>query len=106
MSLNRYRLSRHATVDLEQIADYLGDRSPAAADRVIDTLFRTFDALTSNPEIGTSLDHLRADLQMFVPDRPADRYVVFYYRVPDGILIAGVIHSARDWLGMFMRGEI
>ena len=105
MALPRYRLSRQAVNDLEQIADYLGERNPSAADRVIDEFFRSFDALSSNPDVGTNLDELRDELRMFVPSTPAARYIVFYYAVSDGVMISDVIHSARDWIGMFSRRE-
>jgi toxin ParE1/3/4 len=105
MALPWYRLSRRAIADLEQISDYLGEQNPSAADRVIDELFRTFDALAAYPKIGTSLDDLRLELRMFVPSKPAASYVVFYYPVPDGVMISGVIHAARDWIGMFSSGE-
>lgn len=105
MALQRYRLSSQAVVDLEQIADYLGDQSQSAADRVLDELFRTFDALAISTEMGMSLHELRPGLRMFVPSKPAASYAVFYYLVSDGVMISGVIHSARDWIGMFSSGE-
>ena len=57
-----------------------------------------------NPEMGMSLDELRAELRM-VPSKPATNYLIFYYVVPDGIMVSGVIHASRDWIGMFTRHE-
>jgi toxin ParE1/3/4 len=105
MALPIFRLSRPAISDLEQIADYLGERNPSAGDRVIDELFRSFETLSTNPELGMSLEELRPALRMFVPCKPATNYLVFYYVVPDGVMISRVIHAARDWMGMFSRGE-
>ncbi len=42
---------------------------------------------------------------MFVPAKPASNYVVFFYAVPDGIMVSTVVHSARDWTGMFLSGD-
>jgi toxin ParE1/3/4 len=100
-----YRLSRLAVSDLEQIADYLGERNPTAADRVIDELFRSFDALSTDPGIGMSLEELRPELRMLMPTKPAASYLIFYYKVPDGVLVSRVLHAARDWMGMFSSGE-
>lgn len=101
-----YRLARRAITDLEQISDYLSQRSPTAADRVIDELFRAFDLLAIRSDLGIDLDELRPQLRLFHPDKPAARYLIFYYIVPDGVTVSAVIHSARDWLGMLERGEL
>ena len=79
MATSVYRLAQRAIADLKQISEYLGQRSPSAADRVIDELFRSFDRLAINPEMGMSLDQLRAELRMLVPSKPAANYLVFYY---------------------------
>lgn len=105
MTIKRFRLSAQAVADLEQVADYLGDKSPSASDRVIDELFRTFESLAVFPEMGESLNDLRPGLRLIVPAKPAASYAVFYYLQQDTVLVAGVIHSARDWIGMFSTGE-
>jgi toxin ParE1/3/4 len=105
MATPRYRLAHRAIADLEQISTYIGQRNPSAADRVIDELFKSFDLLTGEPEMGISLDELRPQLRMFQPSKPAANYLIFYYLVPDGVMVSGVIHAARDWIGMFTRGE-
>lgn len=92
-------------MDLEELADYLGERNPSAADRVIEELDRSFDAIAGNRESGTSLDDLRSGLRVFVPSKPAANYLVFYYLVPDGVVISDVVHASRDWIGMFSRHE-
>jgi toxin ParE1/3/4 len=105
MAAPKYRLAHRAVADLEQISDYLGERSVSAADRVIDELFCSFDVLAIDPQMGISLDGLRPELRMFQPSKPASNYLVFYYIVSDGVMVSGVIHAARDWIGMFTRGE-
>jgi len=101
-----YRLARRVITDLEQISDYLGQRNPAAADRVIDELFRAFDLLAIQPELGIDLDELRPQLRLFHPAKPAARYLIFYYIVSDGVMVSAVIHSARDWVGMLEKREL
>jgi len=67
----RYRLAHRAIADLEQTSAYIGQRNPSAADRVIDELFKSFDLLARQPEMGISLDELRPQLRMFQPSKPA-----------------------------------
>jgi toxin ParE1/3/4 len=105
MSRHRFRIARRAATDLEEIADYIGQRNPSASDRVIDELFHSFAQLADNPDFGISLDELRPNLRMFQPSKPASKYLIFYYVVPDGVMISAVIHSARDWLGIFSQSE-
>lgn len=98
-------MSAQAIADLEQIANYLGEKSPSASGRVIDELFRTFESLAAFPEMGESFDDLRPGLRLIVPAKPAASYAVFYCLQQDIVLVVGVIHSARDWIGMFSTGE-
>ena len=105
MTTPRYRFSHRAKADLQGIADYLGERSPQAADRVLDTLLETFERLAENPWMGMNCDDLHPHLRMFVPRQPADNFVIFYYPLPDGIEVSDVMHAAQDWLGIFDRGD-
>lgn len=106
MSNRRYRISRRAHADLEHIANYIGDRNPSAADRVIDALIGCFSTLADSPEIGTKRDDLRSGLRIFSPPRPAHNYVVLYYLSSGNIEVAAVIHGARDWPDLFSRDDM
>jgi toxin ParE1/3/4 len=55
--------------------------------------------------MGSLREDLYPNLRMFVAKKPAQNYVVFFYPIPDGIEVSDVIHGARDWVGMFARGE-
>ena len=105
MARRRYRLSHQALADLEEIADHLGDQNASAADRVLEELLRTFQSLAANPELGTRREDLYSGIRLFVPPKPAGNYAVFYYPVSDGVEVSDVIHAARDWVGLFSRGE-
>lgn len=105
MGKRRYRISRRAHADLQGIASYIGERNPAAADRVIDALIGSFSALADSPEIGTKRDDLRLGLRVYSPPRPAQNYVVLFYRSDDSTEIAAVIHGARDWPELFSQGN-
>ena len=101
----RYRLSRQADKDLDEIATYLGERSPSAAVRVIEALHDPFTVLGRSPLLGTLRDDLRTNLRVFRCKKPADSYLIFYFPLPDGVEISTVIHASRDYLGMFAQGE-
>jgi len=103
--MSRYRLSQQADRDLEEIADYLGERNPAAAVRVLEALHQTFTLLAKSPLLGTLREDLRRDLRVFRSRKPADSYLVFYYPISEGVEIAMLLHGSRDYLGMFARGE-
>ena len=105
MNATKFRLSRQARTDLERIADYLAERNPGAAERVLDTLLEAFEFLGENPLAGVARDDLHPLLRMFVPRRPAASFVVFYYPLRNGIEVSDVIHAAQDWIGMFEQGE-
>jgi len=96
MAAPTFRLTNQAHADLNEIADYLRERNPEAAHRVLDALRLTFETLAANPGIGAHREDLPTGVQMFVPSKPATKYVVFYMAIESGVLITDVIHSARD----------
>jgi toxin ParE1/3/4 len=100
-----YRLSRQAESDLEEIARYIASDSPESAGRVLDALRAAFRDLADQPELGMLRDDLRPGLRLFVPGKPARRYLIFYYPTADGIEVSTVIHGARDWQSLFEAGQ-
>jgi len=102
--MNRYKLSRQAVSDLEEIADYIARDNPQAAIRVIDAVHETLTLLAGNPEMGAARDDLRSNLRVFPARKPAQRYVIAYHPTAHGIEVNSVIHSARDWIGLLGRG--
>jgi len=77
---------------LDEIADYLGSRSPSAAVRVLEALLDRFELLASHPLMG----EIRNDL----PGRPrcfsSGNYLIVYQPSADGIEVARVVHGSRD----------
>lgn len=105
MATRRYRLSRRARADLDAIADYLRERDSGAARSVMMALRDAFRYLADNSGSGTARDDLHPHLRVYSPGRPARNYALFFYRRSDGIEISDIVHAARDWEGMFARGE-
>jgi toxin ParE1/3/4 len=104
--MSRYRLSRQADADLDDIAAYVASERPRAALRILDTLHEAFRTLAASPEIGTRREDLLPNLRTFSPQHPASNYIIFYYAFPDGgVGISDVVHGARDWTTLFTSGE-
>lgn len=95
--MNRLRLSRQADADLDEIAEYIADRSPSAAQRQLETLYEKFILLAAHPLLGESCENLSPSLRAFT----AGSYVIFYAPLDDGIEVARVIHASRDIDSLF-----
>lgn len=100
-------VSRRAVDDLEMIADYIGQRNPNAAERVLEALHQSFQTLCRLPRAGLQLNRIRLGLRAFPAQRPADQYVIFFvFREADDVVeIETVIHGARDWELIFEQRE-
>jgi toxin ParE1/3/4 len=86
------RRTAQARVDLIEIWLYLGERSPAAADRVLDAIERLFRMLALQPLIGRERPELSPGIRSFV----VMSWVVFYRAQPGAVEIVRVVHGARD----------
>ena len=100
-----YRLSYQAQSDLREISGFIASDSPQSARRVLATLRATFRQLADQPEVGMQRSDLRPGLRLFVPPRPAHKYLIFFYRIDRGIEVSTIIHGARDWPALFEGGE-
>jgi toxin ParE1/3/4 len=105
MAAGSYRLSTKCVADLDGIADYLVQRNPQAAKRVVAKLLDTFTAIGRNPDLEEKRDDLRPGLRVFSPARPAHNYVICYYQRSGSVEISDVIHGAHDWANLIARGE-
>lgn len=89
---SRFRFTKSAARDLLQIADYISDEDPVAAERVVDDVVAAIESLVRFPEIG----HLREDLA----DRrhrvwPVGRHLIFYRPGTDPLEIVRIWAPAR-----------
>ena len=91
--MNNYRLSRSASADLEEIAEYTIERfGIEQARRYRDGLKTCFDQLANNPALGRRAEQLERGLQRF----EHQSHVVFYVSEPENLLIVRVLHSSMD----------
>jgi toxin ParE1/3/4 len=95
------RIERHdaAQNDLDEIAEYIRQRSPRAALRFVDAAEATFERLAGMPDMGTRYEPEGmasvAELRHF-PISQFPTYLVFYRPLPEGIAVVRVLHGARD----------
>jgi len=77
---------------------FIGEDSPAAAERFFDAAEEAFQRLAEMPNLGrrwiSASPHLGDVRVRIIHGFP--NYLVFYRRIEDGIEILRVLHSARD----------
>ena len=92
----RLRWSKPAERDLDEIADFIGQDSPAAAARVVlEVIDQTESNLVRNVGIGRA-GRVLGTRELIIGNLP---YIVAY-RVRDGIIeVLRVLHTSRRWPG-------
>jgi toxin ParE1/3/4 len=90
--MNRYRLSRPAEQDLEDIWVYVAQNDQVAADLLIAKILDKFPMLAKFPDMGKKRDDLLEGLQSF----PVKPYIIFYNRMIDRLEIVRILHQSRD----------
>ena len=93
-----YQLSDPAFQDLQEIEAYIASDSPAAAEKVINSIEATCDLLAREPQAGRERPELEAGLRSFV----SGQYVIFYIRTTDTLVsVVRILHSRRDIDALF-----
>jgi toxin ParE1/3/4 len=98
--MGRFRLSRHARLDLDEIADHLADYSPSAATKTLKTLLERLTLLARQPLLGEVREDLPGCPRCFV----SGNYVILYQPAADGIEVARVVHASRDIKSLLKPG--
>lgn len=88
----KYRLRPQALIDLENIGDYIAQRNPNAAVRLVDALERRWDLLTLHPFSGASREDIAPSIRHLV----VGEYLTLYCVGEDAIEILRVLHSRRN----------
>jgi toxin ParE1/3/4 len=95
-----------AVRDIVEIAVYIGQKSPAAAQRFVDASDRTFALLADQPRLGRVYapdnPQLTAMRCLAVDDFP--RYLIFYRLAGATVEVVRVLHGARDLMSI-LEGE-
>jgi toxin ParE1/3/4 len=90
--MRRYRLTFEAERDLNEIADFVAARNPAAAQRLVNRMEARCKALAGMPGMGRPREELARNLR----SSHVAKYVVFYRSTQYGIDVIRIIHGARD----------
>ena len=84
--------SRQAKSDLFEIADYIAEKNPIAADALLSTIYRSCEQLADFPLSGQPRNDIMTGLRHLV----CGHYLILYFP-RDGIIdIARIIHGARS----------
>ncbi len=95
--MKKFKVSRPAKNDLDEIWLYIAQDSIKVADRFIDYLTDRFPLLASSPRMGRRREDLAPGLRC----HPVKNYLVFYRLVKTRVEIVRVVHGARDLKTLF-----
>src|SRR2546423_7059275 len=95
----RFRISLRADADVDEIWPYIAQNDPAAADRVEQDLHDAMHELAARPGLG----HQRRDASPRYRFWRVHSYLIAYYVEDRTVVIARVLHAARD-IGRFLGG--
>ena len=91
--MKRYRVSKDAERDLDEIFVYWAKRtSVEVADRLIDAIAERFWLIGGNPRCGRACGDIAPGVRCF----PAGKYLVYYRKVRQAVEILHVFHGAHD----------
>jgi toxin ParE1/3/4 len=91
--VKRYRVSRNAESDLDEIFLYWAARASLdVAERLIDAIVERFWLLGEYPESGRKCDDIQPGVRCF----PAGKHLIYYRKIRRGVEIAHIFRGARD----------
>lgn len=85
-------ISEPAKEDLYDIAEYIAQRSPAAAVRLMKQFREKFDLLAGFPLLGRERNDIAIGIRCFV----MGKYLIFYQPHDDALEIWRIRHGAQD----------
>jgi len=87
------QFTRAASLDLEEIIQYIGEDSLAAAEKLADQIRSRCQLLADNPRMGQRRDEFGINgLKSF----HVGNYVIYLQPSGDGVNVIRVLHGARD----------
>jgi toxin ParE1/3/4 len=89
----KYRVSKSATRDLDDIFDYWAEvAGPEIANRIIERIAERFWLLAEYPEAGRVCHDFGLGVLCF----PAGKYLIYYRKVRGGVWIAHIFDGRRN----------
>ncbi len=95
--MKKFKVSRPAKEDLDEIWLHIAQDSLDAADRFVDYLTDRFPLLASSPRMGRTREDLAPGLRY----HPVKNYVIYYRLQGSRIEIARVVRGTRDLKALF-----
>jgi toxin ParE1/3/4 len=95
--MRRLKITEPASLDLEEIHDYIAADHPAAAARWLEKLREQCRRLAEVPGMGRIREDLAPGLRSF----PSGSYLIIYQEIEGGIEVVRVIHGARQLDDLF-----
>ena len=91
--------TRQARADLVEIAAYIGEDNPEAAERFLAAVAATFDFIASMPSVGRAyrVQSPAAEGMRVWRVQGFERYLILYRVLEYYIEIVRVLHTARDF---------
>jgi antitoxin ParD1/3/4/toxin ParE1/3/4 len=89
----RYLVAPSAQVDVREIVDYVADRSPQNAIKVVQRLYDEFDRIADLPGIGHTREELKDDTLRVTT---VYNYLIIYDPTRKPLEILRVVHGARE----------
>ncbi len=90
--MNRFKISRQADGDLEDIWVYLAQHDSLAADLILARIFDKFPMIAQFPSMGKVRNDISKGLRSF----PVKPYTIFYMQAENSIEIVRILHQSRD----------
>ena len=86
-----YRIKPRAQADIEAIGNYISDRNPPAAIRLIGKLIQQWELLATQPHSGAE----RGDILLGIRHKVTGQYVAFYRVEGPDVVILRVLHGKQ-----------
>ena len=96
-----YKFTELADQDLQDISYYIALDNEEAAQRVYESILVTCAMVAEIPDMGRRPMYVEDQDILFVNVQEFKRYLVFYRKRSDDVLILRVIHGARDLPALF-----
>jgi plasmid stabilization system protein ParE len=98
----KYRISRRADKDIEEICDFIARDNLDAANRLDERIHQTIKSLAEFPGMG----HTRSDVE----DRrylfwSVGNYVIAYRIERKSLVVVRIVHGARDFRRLFNKNR-
>lgn len=88
----KYKLTKRALDDIEEIGVYIAERNQQAADRFVEAIFHRLEMLERVPRAGARRDDLGIGLRSVA----IGQYLIIYKVGDTRIEVARVVHGKRD----------